>query len=477
MARELQPLSVRELAEIDAQYKSFPGFEEWPDQVSGLDAWELSKARFLEVSAIASEENLKAAQEIALRTAAFDTGALEGLYSTDRGLTFTVATQAATWEREVVARDSEALELFKAQLAAFELVLDMATERFPEVTQAWIRRLHEEVTAAQGTYVVHTPVGSQEQPLPKGEYKKFPNHVRGSDGTIHAYAPVEQTQSEMERLVDEVSTPGFADAHPIIQASYLHYALAAIHPFADGNGRVARAAASAYTYRAASVPLVVQAHEKDKYLRALAEADAGDPAAFTSFIGKASRDGLEMITESLETALGPQPERLLEEFREIYLGQEELTHHQLDELADAFATAALEALDEQLSSLPVPDGVEITAIHGSGGNVANPPAGFRKMVDPGPRFITVQLSSSSPAQAAHEVSLDTFVSTGVDPAITVLLRNTITRAEFVVGLADLQPQLSGAARYRLENFLRRTTGEALNELLAKAKLRLRRRGY
>ena len=285
-----QPLSAQEVAEIDAQYRPFPGFDEWPRQIPGQELWDFDFSFFQSIASEASKADLRGAQQIALRTAAFDTGAIEGLYSTDRGLTFTVATQAAAWEQEVSSRDTEALDLFKAQLGAFELVLDLATDHFPQVTQAWLRRLHEEVTAAQATYVVHTPVGPQEQPLPKGEYKKYPNHVRTAAGKIHAYAPVEITQGEMQRLVDQITTADFEDAHPILQAAYVHYALSVIHPFADGNGRVARAAASAYTYRAASIPLLVQAHDRDRYLATLAAADSGKFAPFIEFTSKASRD-------------------------------------------------------------------------------------------------------------------------------------------------------------------------------------------
>jgi hypothetical protein len=38
-------------------------------------------------------------------------------------------------------------------------VLDHVTDRLPTLTQAWLRRLHEEIVAPQETYVVHTPVG------------------------------------------------------------------------------------------------------------------------------------------------------------------------------------------------------------------------------------------------------------------------------------------------------------------------------
>ena len=37
--------------------------------------------------------------------------------------------------------------------------------------------------------------------------------------------------------------------HPAIAAAWIHVAVAAIHPFADGNGRAARVAASLAMYR------------------------------------------------------------------------------------------------------------------------------------------------------------------------------------------------------------------------------------
>ena len=43
--------------------------------------------------------------------------------------------------------------------------------------------------------------------------------------------------------------------HPAVQAAYAHYALTAIHPFADGNGRLARTVASVFLMRSAGVPL------------------------------------------------------------------------------------------------------------------------------------------------------------------------------------------------------------------------------
>jgi len=86
-----------------------------------------------------------------------------------------------------------------------------------------------------------TTVGPQEQALPKGQYKIMPNHVRTRKGADHSYAPVDVTPAEMARLVAELRSDAFLTAHPVLQAAYAHYGLVAIHPFADGNGRVARA--------------------------------------------------------------------------------------------------------------------------------------------------------------------------------------------------------------------------------------------
>jgi Fic family protein len=52
-----------------------------------------------------------------------------------------------------------------------------------------------------------------------------------------------------------------------------HYAFVAIHPFADGNGRVARALASVFTYRAYSVPVLILAESRNDYLTNLEAAD------------------------------------------------------------------------------------------------------------------------------------------------------------------------------------------------------------
>src|SRR6185369_6639472 len=232
--------------EADALYKPVPSFAEWAERASvETTRWNRYTAELEELKGT-SPDRLTRALEIVRRAAAFDTGALEGLYESDRGFTFTVAMQSASWEAAVEKKGAEVRALFESQLHAYDHILDFATEAVP-IAEAWIRKLHADITESQKTYRVWTEIGWQEQELPKGQYKHLPNHVLLADGTYHAYAPVDMTPTEMYRFCQEIRSEAFRDAHPVLQASYAHYGLVMIHPFADGNGRVARALGSVFT--------------------------------------------------------------------------------------------------------------------------------------------------------------------------------------------------------------------------------------
>lgn len=272
----------RDTQNIDSLYKPFPPFSEWANLEVDGTGWNKLQKQLARAKASVSEEVFSRAVDFTLRTAAIDTGALEGLYKTDRGFTFSVATQTIVWEAEN-QEQQDIRRFFEAQFKTYELVLDAITGSTP-ISQAWIRELHRQICEAQDTYQVLTPSGLQNQPLPKGEYKKHPNHVALTNGTYFAYAPVKETPHEMQRLLEEIKTKAFQNAHPALQSAYVHYAFILIHPFADGNGRVARAFASLYLYRATSIPLIIYFDQRDDYLSALRKADKGESQAFLDFI-------------------------------------------------------------------------------------------------------------------------------------------------------------------------------------------------
>ncbi len=304
LAPDLTGVPGSQTADIeDSYYEPFAGFPAWEGYSIG-STWVEYLAALDMVRKTAAPDDLQRALDVALRSAALETGAIEGLYSTTRGVTRTVALQGALWEAELDKLGPDVRGHFDAQLAALELVLDAATTRTP-MSEAWLRSLHAQVCANQKTFKVLTPRGWQDRPLVPGAYKTDPNNVTLANGKTHWYCPIDQVGPEMHRLQEEMRSAGFAEAHPVIQAAFAHHALTAVHPFADGNGRTARALASVFLYRAVGIPLIVFSDQQEPYWDALAAADAGDPQPFVGFINDRAIDAMALVTNRLRDAKRP----------------------------------------------------------------------------------------------------------------------------------------------------------------------------
>jgi Fic family protein len=94
--------------------------------------------------------------------------------------------------------------------------------------------------------------------------------------------------SKVPNLLDEL----FNDitkirSHQVVVAAYLHHRLVQIHPFTDGNGRVARLISNLYLMRSGYPPVVLRKEERKKYYDNLRRADSGKLGPFANFIGKA----------------------------------------------------------------------------------------------------------------------------------------------------------------------------------------------
>src|SRR5579863_7605613 len=81
-------------------YEPFERFSDCADIRVGA-AWLETLEALQSLRDVATEDDWKAAVEFALRAAALETGAIEGLYATSRGVTRSVALQAAAWQAEL----------------------------------------------------------------------------------------------------------------------------------------------------------------------------------------------------------------------------------------------------------------------------------------------------------------------------------------------------------------------------------------
>lgn len=235
-----------------------------------------------------------------LRRHAIETGILERLYDIEWGITETLVAEGLT--RETIARfpgdlSQGVVDMIEAQLEGLNLVTEYVQQDHP-LTTSFIKELHALITRAQTTYDATDALGRRVRAtLNHGRYKTLPNNVRRGDGTLLKFAPPEQVNGEVERLVEWYN--GMSDVHPILSAAWLHHRFVQIHPFQDGNGRVARALAAASLEQHQYPPPVVNRHHRDSYLEALDGANDGDLAPLARlFVDVAKRSVRRELSES-----------------------------------------------------------------------------------------------------------------------------------------------------------------------------------
>ena len=210
---------------------------------------------------------------------AIETGVIENLYDIERGVTTTLIEHGFKAEYlfhgSVNKPRDYVLNLLRDQKDSFDGLFDFIKgER--ALTTSYVKELHASLVQSQESADGRDMLGRRlEIPLIKGDWKKHENSpVR--DGVKYVHCPPEHVQSEMERLLR------FHDRHiedgvsSEVQSAWLHHRFTQIHPFQDGNGRVARALASLILLKNGLFPLIITRDDRPSYIDALEEADNGD---------------------------------------------------------------------------------------------------------------------------------------------------------------------------------------------------------
>lgn len=452
-------------------YSPFPDFSVWSERTSVSPLVERFQEEFRRLRENSGDGGA-ALRERATTWAAIDTGAIEGLYDVDRGFTISVAANVALLQAIRSSKGESVERAVGDALAAYELVLDLATRREP-VTEAGIRALHAVVVRSQDSYRVITAVGPQDQPLSKGTYKTQDNHpLHLATNTVHSYAPVIDTPAEMARLVAELRTPAFAEASPVLQAAYVHYAFIAVHPFADGNGRVGRALASTYLYREPGLPLVVFSDEKPEYLAALESADEGRFQPLVSFVGDRLIDTVNLLKGPQGLDLPPVPEQADALSRELN-GRGGYSHSDVDagalRLLEAFhrrLTAALESahLDDPITGA-------VARIHT---DYSVPAREFRVAVGEPP--VVLRLRSAPPATADVQVTYVVGIAKGLSGDVDYVLHSA-QGEQLDVFLREVLPRVTRTLELRLDDYAEASLRRTMTRLGEQARAALKSKGY
>jgi Fic family protein len=135
-----------------------------------------------------------------------------------------------------------------------------------------------------------------------GQYKSFENMTVRSTGKVHTYLLPNQVSKAMEELIQHTNellkNPDVNDLskHPLYVGTYFHQEfLNRIHPFIDGNGRIARIFLNLILLKNGYPPIFIREVNKDEYLKRFELSD-NDMTPMLDFMA-------DRLIESLEDKL------------------------------------------------------------------------------------------------------------------------------------------------------------------------------
>ena len=315
---------------------------------------------------------------------AIETGLIEGLYALDEGITRTLIERGLEAcyiphgcsdqpADEVVAILKDHEQVLQGLFDFIERRRMLSVSYIKEVQQALT--LHQDTTAA----IRIDPVTGREvlgqKLLLKGEFKELPNAPNPHGDHSVVTCPPEHVHAEMDRLVEMHLQHEEQHVPPEVEAAWIHHRFSQIHPFEDGNGRVARALATLIFLRAGWFPLVVANTKKSVYLDALAAADDGDLAPLVNLFASAQKAAfIEALGISAQVLDGQQSrQQLLEALKNQFadkhmIDSEKLKDvfelsHRLEEACHAELKSVSEALGSADGAIRIPAQVSRSGEH------------------------------------------------------------------------------------------------------------------
>lgn len=194
------------------------------------------------------------------------------------------------------------LEEMKAHNVCLQMIREEAQLKDKPLTETFIRNVH--LTMIREDYVVHK-TDKEGKPysytIHAGIYKTRPNSVITVTGEKFEYASPEETAALMSDLVQWYNAEEKKGELNVMElASLFHYRYIRIHPFEDGNGRMARLLVNYILAKQDYPMVVVKSKDKENYLLALNKCDV--------VVGSIPSDGahaeIDQITPFVEYMTG-----------------------------------------------------------------------------------------------------------------------------------------------------------------------------
>lgn len=156
---------------------------------------------------------------------------------------------------------------------AFDFMLQLVQKKTP-FSQEIIQQIHDIIT--KGLL------------KDSGKYRTGNVRITGSSITPPSY------QKIIPLMDDYIHTIKTLPLHPLKKAAIIHHRLVWIHPFFDGNGRVARILTNLFFMPEGYPPIVLKQEQRKIYYQVLHQADHGNLSPLAMFIAKAMNEALQI---------------------------------------------------------------------------------------------------------------------------------------------------------------------------------------
>jgi Fic family protein len=184
------------------------------------------------------------------------------------GSTLSLRETQLVIEGKSPARETDLREIYEAR----------NHDRALRMIERWASEHPSDMLTEDDLLEVHRTVLADIAPADAGRFRSERVRIVGT-GFVppgsHKFAEL------IPRLVDLANRSGI---HDVVQAAELHYNIAAVHPFVDGNGRTARLMMNYHLLRRAYPYAIIEVDRRGEYLEALDEANHGRPLAFARLV-------------------------------------------------------------------------------------------------------------------------------------------------------------------------------------------------
>ena len=160
---------------------------------------------------------------------------------------------------------------------AFDLMIELVNSK-KKISQEIIQQIHGFVMNG----ILKNP----------GQYRTENVRITGAKIRPPSYLKIVKLMDEYIQNIEQLKL------QTVKKASFIHHEFVRLHPFIDGNGRVARLITNFFLMRNGYPPIVIQKEDRKKYYKTLKKADLGDLSDFASFIARSVNESIQYYLSS-----------------------------------------------------------------------------------------------------------------------------------------------------------------------------------